>query len=444
MTHSDARQNRFLAFAPAILALVFSVFLHSSLQWAPFSKVKRAKSRTQVELVFAAPIEPVSEPEPKQIAELDPIEEAKIPEPEPIQEPQKETPEPVKEKQAPVEKPKVKPPAKTPDDVKKDEPEKERATKKLVPATDERERVNGMKEPTEREKMRAERERKLAARRAEQASRKEALHRLREARRRAARHGKQDQNRRGEKGKKKRKAKRPGNGYVKIDPGEPEAVFACTATTRGRQVHMRAERALTDWISLLPTVLMPFRTKPELSEYFEGTGQVVKRFRSGLRRTGPVEFVLPQEVLQLEVEIPQNVRISVGRLDARCLIGVKYSKQVFPLELRRAPIRILNVDTLETHDALVTITLFKDASFALELTDKKATRLPFIRGRLANGDAILRNIQDHYAAVDTLKSVAGFFGVDIAKMSKDARKERLEKTSGRVPGKKTPPKKSSR
>lgn len=419
--------RKWLTYGPAAIALSMSLLLHTGIATSDLGKVKKAQSRTQVELVFAPPASPVEEPELPPEPELDEpkpepeVQKPKVKKPEPVEQPEPKDPEPKKPVEAP--KPEV---VKQHKDTEKAEPKGDAA--KEAPKGDvQKER-----------KKRQSRDALFRSHRDRQAEMKDRLRQLREARRKAARHAKANQRRsgkkprgkRGKKGRGKKAKKAAGTGYKKLDPGDPEAVFACTDTDRGQQVHVRAERAMTDWVSLMPTVLMPFETKPSLSDYLEGTGQVVKRYRSGIKRTGRVEFILPQEVLQLEVERPDDVRISVGRLDARCLIGVNFSKQIFPLEMRRAPIRILNTDTLATHDALVNITLYKDASFDIELVDDKAKPLPFTSGRLKNADAIERSIRDHYAAADALKSVAGFFGIDVVKLSRDRRKERLDATRG--------------
>ena len=193
--------------------------------------------------------------------------------------------------------------------------------------------------------------------------------------------------------------------------GKPDAVYMCNATDRGSELKVSKARGINDWITILPTVLGGFATRPSLGGYVDDIGQVITRNRNVLpARLGFVELSLPNEVLQIELEEPRGVRLAVGRLDARCLIGFKYASRLFPFSIARAPVRIIDRQN-NTVTALVDITVFKDAS--LEIMSADGTPLPFKRARFKNGNDIQRNIQDHYEAARLAKGIAEIFGIQL-------------------------------
>ena len=102
-------------------------------------------------------------------------------------------------------------------------------------------------------------------------------------------------------------------------------MFACTKDGLGKKVDVRFDRPVSDWVTVVPTVLMPFEARPSLGEYLDGVSQVVSRRRGGVARAGPVEFALPATVLQMDVDEPRGVRVALGHLDGRCLVGLKYT-----------------------------------------------------------------------------------------------------------------------
>lgn len=212
-----------------------------------------------------------------------------------------------------------------------------------------------------------------------------------------------------------------------------DAIYACTAHALGDEVQIRQQRPLSEWVTVVPTVLVPFDTRPGLGEYIEGVSQIVSRKHRGVKRAGPVEFALPAEVLQMELDAPRGVRIAIGRLDGRCMVGFRYSRQLFPLTLHRVPVRIIDHQN-RTAEALVDVTLFKDGSF--ELAHKDGDALPFDGGRLKNAESIKSTIENHYAAARALKEMAGWFGIDLAKMAREDRaKKARERTAPAKPGK---------
>lgn len=216
-----------------------------------------------------------------------------------------------------------------------------------------------------------------------------------------------------------------GSARAQAAKGEPDAIYACTKDGLGDKVDVRFDRPVSDWVTVVPTVLMPFRARPSLGEYLDGVSQVVSRRRGTVARAGPVEFALPATVLQMDVDDPRGVRVALGHLDGRCLVGLKYTKQLFPLTVSRVPMRVVD-HANRSQSALVDITLYKDASFSLEVIEGS---LPFHQGSLANAKGIRDTIEQHYAAARVLKEVAGWFGVDVAKVAREARVERAKERS---------------
>jgi hypothetical protein len=208
--------------------------------------------------------------------------------------------------------------------------------------------------------------------------------------------------------------------------GQPDAVYACTATDRGTELKVNKERSIHDWATIVPTALAGFRTRPDLGDYLDDMSQIVSRERRGLRRLGFAEMALPNEVMHLELDEPRGVRLAVGRLDGRCLVGIKYASNLFPVALLRAPIRI--VDGTNASSALVDFVLYKDVSFEMRSVD--GTVLPFTKGRLKNGKAITQNIEDHYQAARFAKAVADAFGISWGNKSSSSSKKKSALAAG--------------
>jgi hypothetical protein len=311
------------------------------------------------------PTAPKSPPEPSPSSEPPPTEPLPEPPPEPSSEPSSEP-------SAPPE-PTPTPPA-TPVGDAPPEPDADAALAARI-AEREKQRAAWL---AEREKRRAEREAR------------------REARRRAA---EEALRRRG--GGEKGGAPEAGD-----KQGEPEPVYLCTATDKGTPLKVRTERPITSWIPIVPTVFAHFDTRPGLDGWMRRASQVyVPRKRIGL-----MDFASPPEVMQMRLEEPRGVTIAVGRLDARCLVGLTYRPKLFPIKISRVPARIVdrknNVVT-----ALINLTLYKDASLEIEPFDGSQPALPFGKGALQNSRAIARNIEDHYQAVRLANQFAELFGL---------------------------------
>lgn len=206
--------------------------------------------------------------------------------------------------------------------------------------------------------------------------------------------------------------------------GNPDDVYACGPTDVVRRYRVREQRPLTDWVTVVPTALMPFRSRPALGDYLKDVAQVSLRRRRGEKRAGPVEFALPAGVLQLEIDKPAGARIALGLLAGRCVVGLRYSPKLFPLTLSRVPARIVGPGLPGTA-SVVSVTLRKDGSFTL--VHEEGDALPFRSGHLKNHREIAGNIENHFAAARVIKEMAGWVGVDLAKMAQeDRRKKRAE------------------
>ena len=183
-------------------------------------------------------------------------------------------------------------------------------------------------------------------------------------------------------------------------------MYLCTATDKGEKLRVRTERPLTSWVPIVPTVFAHFDTRPGLDGWLRRTSQVyVPRKRIGL-----MDFASPPEVMQIKLEEPRGVTIAVGRLDARCLVGLNYRPKLFPFKLSRVPARIVDKQN-HTIAALVNITIFKDATLEIEPFNADQPSLPFRKGALQNSKAIARNIEDHYQAVRIANQFAELFGL---------------------------------
>jgi hypothetical protein len=342
----------------------------------------------------AAPSEP-AEPSPRDVAPR-PVDDAKVDEPvkepEPPAEPE---PEPVKEPEpAPVG---DAPPA--PEAAPVPDPNAELAARI---AERDKQRAAWL---AEREKQRAERDAR------------------REARRRAAEEA----------------ARRRGGGNKGGAPeagdtkGTPDDVHLCTATDKGERLQVRTERPLTSWIPIVPTVFAFFDTRPGIDGWLRKTSQVyVPRKRIGL-----MDFASPAEVMQLKLEQPRGVTIAVGRLDARCLVGLTYRPKLFPMKVSRVPVRIIDRQN-NTVAALVNLTIFRDATLEIEPFNAEQPSLPFSKGALQNSKAIARNIQDHYEAVRIANQFAELFGLKKPSSSTKPQPSKPSKPSA-PPSTPTPP-----
>jgi outer membrane biosynthesis protein TonB len=214
-----------------------------------------------------------------------------------------------------------------------------------------------------------------------------------------------------------------GSAHAAGKKGKIDPVYACTKDGLGKKVDVRYDRPIDDWVTVVPTVLMPFRTRPGLDDYLGGVSQIVSRKRRGVKKAGPVEFALPAEVVQLGVDGRKGVRVAIGHTEGRCLVGMRYTRELFPITLYKVPMRVVD-GRGNAASALATIKLYKDASFDLVAEEGS---LPFTSGALENAEGIRRTIEQHYGAARAFKEVAGWFGVDVGKMARERRVERAKK-----------------
>ncbi len=201
--------------------------------------------------------------------------------------------------------------------------------------------------------------------------------------------------------------------------GNPPPVYLCTPTELGDALQPKTERPITAWMPIVPTVFAWFETRPNLGDYLGRTNQVYVP----KKRLGMMDFAAPAEVLQLELEQPMGTRIAVGRLDGRCMIGLRYRAKLFPIQLMRLPARIIDRNN-KTVTALINLTIFKDASIEIVPYDKAQPALPFRDGRFKNGKQIARNIDDHFQAVRLANAFAELFGMKKAPAPKKEKKKK--------------------
>ncbi len=188
--------------------------------------------------------------------------------------------------------------------------------------------------------------------------------------------------------------------------GEPDLVYLCNAEDKGVGYTPRTERPISSWMTIVPTAFAHFESRPGMMSYVEDMKQVyVPRKRIGL-----IDFAAPDRVLQLPLDKPAGTTIAIGRLDARCLIGLKYRPRLFPIELKRLPVRIIDKKN-NTVSALVNIYIYKDASIDVVPFDKSQPALPFKAGALKNSKVIARNIEDHFQAARLANAFAELFGM---------------------------------
>lgn len=375
--HGDRAARRALALGAALVLSALGHFVLPFVRWHSVQAIS-----TEPMVVTLMPPPPMPLPEAEELvpttdevdSDAEPVEDepAKIPAaPDPEVLKKKETPEPETE---PAPEPPPEPAAEPAEDL----------PPPVLPAL---ENPDAAQRLAELEKRRAERAAERERRRAERAARRQAAL---------------------EKGAGGRKGGAPPSGEWKT--GKPDAVYLCGATDKGTELYVTRTRPLDEWIPIVPTVFAGFPTRPGITGYLDDVNLILARDRSQIRRIGFMEMALPNDVLQVELEEPRGVRVAFGRLDARCLIGFKYTSRLFPVVLLRAPARILDAQN-NSVSTLLNITLFKDGS--VELASADGTALPFAKGRLKNAKAIQANIQDHYEAARLARSIADVFGISL-------------------------------
>ncbi len=361
-----------------VVGLLVSVGLHSGIPIA--GSMWRVKSITQLPVTMefeSMPLPPAEEladgtdevDDPVEEPAEEPTPEAKPTPKEPEPEPEPAEPEPTDAEPADAEpEPTEAPPAEAP------------PTEATPPTSDAELAQRIAERDAKRAAWIAERQKRIA----ERAARRQA------AREKAAREARQ-------------KGGAPESGNTE---GTPEPVYLCTATEKGQSYTPRTERPITAWMSIVPTVFAYFESRPNLADYLGRMSQVYVP----KKRIGIIDFAAPAEVMQLSLEQPAGTKIAIGRLDARCLIGLRYRPKLFPIELKRLPARIVNSKNGSVA-ALINVTIYKDASIDIAPYDASQPPLPFTSGRLKNAKQIERNIEDHFQAVRLANAFAELFGV---------------------------------
>jgi hypothetical protein len=189
------------------------------------------------------------------------------------------------------------------------------------------------------------------------------------------------------------------------EKGVPREVHLCGADDKGPVVNVRSEKAIGRWVTIIPSVFAYFPARPGMGDFLDDVDLIT----TDGKRLGNYDFSLPAEVLQLELEEPAGARVAIGRLDARCQVGIKLKRGYFPLVLRRVPVRLIDKRN-KTLAALINITIYKDFRIELESYDKRVS-LPFTEARLKNQKQIERNIQEHMQAAQMVNAVTDFLGL---------------------------------
>ena len=379
-----AARTAWRARVPALIALVVSVGLHTAFPVAFSVSIDQTDAVSLIEIITAPPPPPMPLPEDKKVIEAPPDEQ--------IGNPKKGKPD----EPAGGGAPKKAPPKKAPP-----KPKPKRST----------DRPNAIKtKPNETTETLLER---IARRKAEREAKLAAKNGTGRGRGNGTGNGGQ--------GGTGDEAGGGSSGPIRTKYGKPGSVYICHKDGLGQEINVRKSQPLTEWVTVIPTVLAPFKTRPSLGSYLKKVRRVSWRHKKNApKKLGPAELALPSTPLQMPLDKPRGYRAVMGRTEGECLVGFKWGRQLFPIEFRHVPMRLLDSRN-RTVDAVVDVRFLKDGSFTLRSRD--GTKLPFRKGLLKNAKGIKDTINQHYNAVRALKEVAGWFGVDVNKVARDARKE---------------------
>jgi chemotaxis protein histidine kinase CheA len=222
---------------------------------------------------------------------------------------------------------------------------------------------------------------------------------------------------------KRARAKRKRPPPAELKQGRSDEIWACEAEHRGFRAGVKAEEPITDWVSLVPTVMFTFPTEPGLTGWMQGVSRIKKRDRRYLQKVGSVELALPSTPIEVAFEDPAGTVGRLGRADARCLVGFKWNgKKLWPFTVTRMPAELIDEEG-HTLRALVDVTFFEDATFGLKAHHDKDAPLAVQRGRLEGGDFIENTIAGHLRAAKMASSVSKVFGIDLRRFSETGRKQ---------------------
>ncbi len=207
-----------------------------------------------------------------------------------------------------------------------------------------------------------------------------------------------------------------------LKQGNSDEVWACEAHDRGFRAGVKAEEPITDWVSLVPTVMFSFPTEPGLTGYMEGVSRIKKRDRRYVNKLGTVELALPSTPIDVAFEDPGGTVGRLGRGDARCLVGFKWNgKKLWPFTVTRMPAELIDEEG-HTLRALVDVTFFEDATFELKAHREQDGPLAISKGRLEGGDFIENTIATHLRAAKMATSVSQMIGIDLRRFSETGRR----------------------
>lgn len=175
---------------------------------------------------------------------------------------------------------------------------------------------------------------------------------------------------------------------------EEVAVRLCGARALERPLRVTRERDMSRYASFVPTGLFP-------TAYTAGMTQVIER--DGGRALGRLEFALPARAATVQLDDPKGTIFSVGREDARCLIGLSWDpEEVFPLRFTHVPARWIALDD-RVHEVLLDVQVLVDGSFTFDVRGGDA--LPFDRGVLYDQKTVARNLAQHAAGARVVHGV---------------------------------------
>jgi hypothetical protein len=178
-------------------------------------------------------------------------------------------------------------------------------------------------------------------------------------------------------------------------PGEPP-VALCGLDGSATPVQVLKHKSLARYAGFTPMGLFP-------RAYLERAAQVFKR-KGGGPSLGRVELALPAEEAVVQLDEPQGTLFALGHRRARCLVGVTWGQDVFPLTFTHIPARYVSADD-EVVAVLIDVTLFDDGRFTL--SQREGAPIGVEGGALYDREAVARNLQGGAAGAQLVKQIFG-------------------------------------
>lgn len=178
-------------------------------------------------------------------------------------------------------------------------------------------------------------------------------------------------------------------------------VRLCGARELGTVLVVTREKDMGRYASFVPTGLFP-------RAYTAGMTQVLGR-RSGPRALGRYEFALPARAATVQLDDPSGTLFSIGRDDARCLIGFSWHPDdIFPLRFSHVPARFVD-NSDRVAEVQLDVEVFADGTFTVHVREGDA--LPFARATLYDQKTVARNLSQHATSARVMKGlVESLFG----------------------------------